>query len=67
MAYLHGIRKGITDGRTDGQTDGRMDGWTDGRTDGRADGWTNRPSFRDAMTHLNWCNHANLSQDTNFD
>ena len=31
-----------------GQTDGRTDGHTDGWTDGRAD----RPSYRDARTHL---------------
>ena len=36
MRHLCDIRRGVT-GR-------RMDGWTDGQTD--------RPSYRDAMTHL---------------
>ena len=34
--------------RTDRPTDGRTDRRTDGQTDGR----TNRPSYRDARTHL---------------
>ena len=29
-----------------------MDGRTDGQTDGRTNGWTDRPSYRDAWTHL---------------
>ena len=33
-------------------TNRRMDGGTNGRTDGRTDGLTERPSYRDARTHL---------------
>ena len=37
-----------TDGRADGGTDRQKEGQMDGQTDG----WPNRPSYRDAKTHL---------------
>ena len=36
----------------DGPTDQPMDRWTDRRTDGPTEGRTDRPSYRDAGTHL---------------
>ena len=33
-------------------SDGRMEGRTDGGTDRRTDGRMDRPSYRDARTHL---------------
>ena len=36
----------------DRRTDQRTDGPTDGRIDGRMDGRTDRPSYKDARTHL---------------
>ena len=36
-------------------TDGRTYGHTDTRTYGHKDIWTDRPSYRDARTHLKTC------------
>ena len=60
---MDGGMDGWMDGRTDGQMDRRMDGWTEGWTDWTdgciegqmdecTDGQIDRPSYRDAWTHL---------------
>ena len=42
----------VPDRRTDGWTNGPTDERTDGQTDGRTNVRTDRPSYRDARTHL---------------
>ena len=48
----HRRTNGRTDRRTDGRMDGRMDGPADGPTDRRTYGQMDKPSYRDAWTHL---------------
>ena len=44
--------KGVLIKKKGVSANGRMDGHTDKRTDKRMDGRTDRPSYRDARTHL---------------